>query len=254
VIASRPVASIATKDCVLFLWTTNQHLRIAHGVLEAWGFEYKSNYVWGKDKASTGRWNRSRHEILLIGTRGDVPCPAPGEQWDSLIMAPRGAHSAKPKCFLEMIEQYFPNVPKIELNCRGAPRPGWEAWGNEVEADASAHRVLNAKSVGTLTPDQVYVGRVFRPRFPLGSKWGNKFEIPRDGTRAEVIEKYRAWIGTQPALMAALEELRGKDLVCWCAPLPCHADVLLELANREAPGPDPVAAADLAASAGRSTP
>ena len=83
------------------------------------------------------RWNRSRHEILLIGTRGSPVCPAPGTQWDFLaIMSPRLAHSEKPKCFLEMIEQYFPNVPKIELNCRGKPRPGWDAWGNEVEEAA----------------------------------------------------------------------------------------------------------------------
>lgn len=132
VIASRSVASIAAKDAVLFLWTTNQHLRIAIGVLETWGFEYKSNYVWGKDKISTGRWNRSKHEILLIGTCGKPPCPAPGTQWDSLIMAPTGEHSAKPECFLEMIESYYPAMPKIELNRRGPARVGWEAWGNEV--------------------------------------------------------------------------------------------------------------------------
>jgi N6-adenosine-specific RNA methylase IME4 len=132
VIASRPVASIAAKDCVLWLWTTNQHLRIAIGVLETWGFEYKSHYVWGKDHISTGRWNRSKHETLLIGTRGKPPCPAPGTQWDSLIMAPKGKHSAKPECFLEMIEQYYPTMPKIELNRRGPARPGWDAWGNET--------------------------------------------------------------------------------------------------------------------------
>jgi N6-adenosine-specific RNA methylase IME4 len=131
-IAFRKVADIAAPDCVLFLWTTNQHLRIALGVMEAWGFAYKSNYVWGKDRAGTGRWNRSKHEILLIGTRGSPPCPAPGTQRDSLIMAPRGEHSAKPECFLEMIEQYYPTIPKIELNRRGAARAGWDAWGNEV--------------------------------------------------------------------------------------------------------------------------
>lgn len=136
VIASRPVASIAARDCVLFLWTTNQHLRIALGVMEEWGFVYKSNYCWGKDRISTGRWNRSKHELLLIGTRGKPPCPAEGTQWDSLIMAPKSEHSEKPTCFLEMIEQYFPNMPKIELNRRGAPRPGWDAWGNEIQQAA----------------------------------------------------------------------------------------------------------------------
>jgi N6-adenosine-specific RNA methylase IME4 len=135
-IEARPVADIAASDSVLFLWTTNQHLRIAIGVLEAWGFEYKSNYVWGKDKISTGRWNRSKHEILLVATLGKPPCPAPGTQWESLIIAAKGEHSAKPECFLEMIEQYFPTLPKIELNRRGPPRPGWDAWGNEVQEAA----------------------------------------------------------------------------------------------------------------------
>ena len=53
-----------------------------------------------------------------------------------------------------------------------------------------------------------------------------------DGSRDEVIAKYRAWIVRQPALMAALHELRSKDLICWCVPERCHADVLIELANR----------------------
>lgn len=133
VIKARDVPSIAAADCVLFLWTTNQHLRIALDVMEAWGFEYKSNYCWGKDRLGLGRWNRSRHELLLVGTRGKIPCPAPGTQWASLLMAPRSEqHSAKPECFLEMIEEYYPTVPKIELNRRGLPRPGWDAWGNEV--------------------------------------------------------------------------------------------------------------------------
>lgn len=69
----------------------------------------------------------------------------------------------------------------------------------------------------------VYVGRP--------SKWGNPFEIGRDGDRDEVIAKYADWITGQDDLMAELDELRGKDLICWCAPRACHADILLELAN-----------------------
>jgi len=70
----------------------------------------------------------------------------------------------------------------------------------------------------------VYVGRP--------SKWGNPFTIGRDGARAQVIAKYRAWILTQPALVeAARRELRGKVLACWCAPLACHAEVLAEIAG-----------------------
>jgi hypothetical protein len=69
----------------------------------------------------------------------------------------------------------------------------------------------------------VYIGRP--------SKWGNPFEIGRDGTRYEVIEKYRVWIQSQPKLLADLGELKGKVLGCFCAPLACHGDVLEQLAN-----------------------
>ncbi len=64
------------------------------------------------------------------------------------------------------------------------------------------------------------------------SKWGNPFVIGKDGTRAIVIEKYRAWLMTQPELIAeARRVLRGRDLVCCCAPKACHGDVLDEVAN-----------------------
>lgn len=74
----------------------------------------------------------------------------------------------------------------------------------------------------------VYIGRP--------SKWGNPFVIGRDGTRTEVIEKYREWILTQDELLAAIPtELKDKRLVCFCAPQACHGDVLAELADG-APG------------------
>jgi hypothetical protein len=69
----------------------------------------------------------------------------------------------------------------------------------------------------------VYIGR--------GSKWGNPFRIGKDGTRADVIRKYEAWLQEQPELLAALHELRGKTLGCFCAPKPCHGDILARLAN-----------------------
>lgn len=66
------------------------------------------------------------------------------------------------------------------------------------------------------------------------TKWGNPFKIGRDGTREQVIEKYEAWLMANPKLLdAARRELRGKDLLCYCAPLPCHGDVLLRIANDE---------------------
>jgi N6-adenosine-specific RNA methylase IME4 len=57
-----------------------------------------------------------------------------GTQWPSLIESPVGKHSAKPELFLEMIDAYFPTLPKIELFRRGHARRGWDAWGNEAEA------------------------------------------------------------------------------------------------------------------------
>lgn len=122
----------AAPDCVLFMCATNPHLAIALKVLELRGFKYVSNYALLKDRIITGWWNRGKHEILLIGIKGKPPCPAPGTQWDSTIPVPVGEHSAKGEIIQEMIEQYYPTMPKIELNRRGPRRPGWEAWGNEA--------------------------------------------------------------------------------------------------------------------------
>ena len=132
------VASIAAADCVLFLWATVPMLPQAHEVMAAWGFAYKSNFAWAKNRMGTGFWNRNKHELLLIGTRGHVPAPAMGTQAASLIEAPVGRHSEKPAVFYEIIERYFPNLPKIELHARSAvARPGWDVWG--LEAPIARH-------------------------------------------------------------------------------------------------------------------
>jgi N6-adenosine-specific RNA methylase IME4 len=136
-IAARDVGSIAADDCVLFLWATVPMLRDALRVMEAWGFEYRSHAIWDKVHIGTGYWFRNRHELLLVGTRGDIPAPAMGEQFPSVFTIARKEHSAKPEQFLEIIESYFPTLPKIELNRRGPPRPGWDAWGNEVMLQAA---------------------------------------------------------------------------------------------------------------------
>jgi len=64
------------------------------------------------------------------------------------------------------------------------------------------------------------------------SKWGNKFVIGKDGTREEVVQKYKEWVLQQPELMASLHELKDKTLACWCAPNLCHGNVLAELADK----------------------
>jgi len=70
----------------------------------------------------------------------------------------------------------------------------------------------------------IYIGRP--------SIWGNPFKIGIDGTREQVIEKYRDYIFHNPYLMRRLYELRGKRLGCYCKPLACHGDVLVELIER----------------------
>jgi hypothetical protein len=73
-------------------------------------------------------------------------------------------------------------------------------------------------------PFDVYIGRP--------SKWGNPFVIGKHGSRTAVIAKYREWVLQQPALMSELPELRDKILGCWCSPLPCHGQVLIDLLEK----------------------
>jgi hypothetical protein len=76
--------------------------------------------------------------------------------------------------------------------------------------------------------ERVYIGRP--------SKWGNPFLLGADGTRPEVIAKYEAYIRNRPDLLAALPELKGKALVCWCHPKPCHGGVLVRLLDEQGGG------------------
>jgi hypothetical protein len=80
----------------------------------------------------------------------------------------------------------------------------------------------------------VYIGQsVSRAGYRLPeTKWANPFREGRDETRVEIVAKYRAWVCDQPNLMAALPELRGFDLVCWCWPAACHGDVLIRPPDR----------------------
>src|SRR5215472_4705826 len=95
----------AAPNCALFLWATQPMLPQALDVMAAWGFRYVSHWVWEKDRIGLGYWSRNVHELLLIGTRGDVPAPLPGTQLDSIIQAPRGVHSEKPEVFARIIEE-----------------------------------------------------------------------------------------------------------------------------------------------------
>lgn len=124
--------SAPAKDCVLFCWATVPMLEDALEWMAEYGFSYRSHCVWVKDRPGTGYWFRNQHELLLVGVRGEVPAPAPGTQFPSVMEAPVGRHSEKPPAAAAMIEALFPTVAKLELFAR-APRAGWDTWGAEAE-------------------------------------------------------------------------------------------------------------------------
>jgi N6-adenosine-specific RNA methylase IME4 len=90
--------------------------------------------VWIKDKIGAGYYFRNQHEPLLLGRRGEIPAPPESERVSSAISAPRGKHSEKPEAVHAMLERQYPELAKFELFRRGPARPGWGAWGNQLEA------------------------------------------------------------------------------------------------------------------------
>jgi N6-adenosine-specific RNA methylase IME4 len=129
-ICKLPINNLAAENCILFLWGTNPKLREALRVVEAWGFEYKTNMVWVKDKIGMGYYARQKHEFLLIATKGNPGTPEPKDRPESVIFADREKHSKKPLEVYDMLEAMYPDAKRIELFSRLA-REGWSAWGNE---------------------------------------------------------------------------------------------------------------------------
>lgn len=136
-ICSLPVGDLATDDALLYLWATAPKLAECMRVIEAWGFEYRTNLVWDKEVIGMGYHARNQHEILLIAKRGEIPPPEAGKQPSSVLRERRAEHSAKPIFYYQMIEAAYPQLPKIELFCR-SPRDGWAVWGNQAEAADAA--------------------------------------------------------------------------------------------------------------------
>lgn len=121
----------AADDAVLLMWVTNPKLVEGLEVMEAWGFQYKTNMVWVKDKIGMGYYARSRHELLLIGRKGKGPIPDDDRRPDSVVTAARGQHSAKPTELYDLIDAMYPHLPKVEMFARST-REGWASWGNQV--------------------------------------------------------------------------------------------------------------------------
>ena len=132
-----PVEEIAADDCALFLWGTYPLLKEALGVIEAWGFTYKTiAFQWVKQNPSgvgyhfgLGRWTRGNSEPCFLAIKGKPTRVSAGIS--ELIVSPRQKHSKKPEEAREKIIELMGDLPRIELFARDIA-PGWDAWGNEI--------------------------------------------------------------------------------------------------------------------------
>ncbi len=129
-ICSLDIQSITADNAILFLWATNPKLEEALQVIKSWGFVYRTNMVWVKDKIGMGYYARQKHELLLIAKKGNYPAPEESARPESVIFAPRAEHSKKPESVYELIEKMYPFAKKVELFARNK-REGWSIWGAE---------------------------------------------------------------------------------------------------------------------------
>lgn len=126
----------ASEGAVLFLWATNPKLKEALQVIESWGFEYRTNMVWIKDKIGTGYYFRGQHELLLLAKKGNISPPNESDRFPSVLFSPREEHSEKPEEVYGIIEKMYPDPDYryLELFSRNVKgREGWTCWGLEVD-------------------------------------------------------------------------------------------------------------------------
>jgi len=124
------IKGVAADNAVLFLWVTSPILEEAFDVIKAWGFKYKTSFVWDKVKHNMGHYNSVRHEFLLVCTRGSCQ-PDVKKLFDSVQSIERGKHSEKPEEFREIIDTIYPEGKRIELFARREV-DGWDYFGNEI--------------------------------------------------------------------------------------------------------------------------
>jgi len=130
-ICEEPVADLASDNAHLHLWTTNAFLRDAFRVIDAWGFSFKSCFVWVKDEIGMGNYWRVSHEFLLLGVRGQLRFLDRAEP--SWKRCRRTIHSRKPEAIRMIVERVSPG-PYLELyGRREIPTSPWTVYGNQVE-------------------------------------------------------------------------------------------------------------------------
>jgi N6-adenosine-specific RNA methylase IME4 len=124
------IAALAAPDCVLWLWTTNYHLRHAFAALDAWGFEDRTILTWVKDKMGTGDWLRGQTEHVLMAARGR-PTIALTNQTTALHAPTRG-HSVKPVEFYDLVESLCPAPRYADVFSRYRHNDNWDCHGDEA--------------------------------------------------------------------------------------------------------------------------
>lgn len=131
------VKSLAADDCILFLWATFPLLPEQIEVAKAWGFKYKTSFVWDKGRGSFGHYHNAEAELLLICTRGSCTPDAQKKERQVQRFA-RGEHSRKPEEFRALIDRLYLHGPRIELFRRGDAPEGWVVWGAEIDLAEAA--------------------------------------------------------------------------------------------------------------------
>jgi N6-adenosine-specific RNA methylase IME4 len=146
------VRPLAAPQCHLHLWTTNGFFKEAFEVMEAWGFTYKSMFVWCKEQMGIGNYWRVSHELMLLGVKGKRTFRRKNLwSWATL---PRGKHSSKPPKARLKIEKASPG-PRLELFAREAA-PGWVAWGNEIPRETFYRAAKNIGRTATVPEPILY--------------------------------------------------------------------------------------------------
>lgn len=131
-ICQMPVKDLAADDSHLHLWTTSGFLPDAFKVIEEWGFEYRSSFVWVKPQMGMGNSWRISHELLLFASRGNAKrfSELNHKSWMEL---PRRKHSQKPREIRDIIERVSPG-PRLELFGRDKLE-GWTVFGNQINLE-----------------------------------------------------------------------------------------------------------------------
>ena len=130
-ICNMPIKALAEDNAVLFMWVTSPILEESFQVVSAWGFKYKSSFVWDKILHNMGHYNSVRHEMLLVCTRGSCQ-PDIRKLFDSVYSEERTQHSKKPEHFRSVIDTIYPNGRRIELFARNVTARGWDVYGNQA--------------------------------------------------------------------------------------------------------------------------